>query len=468
MAVNLHSTHFRFGIDELAEGTHGWHANEDANPAQGVIDTDTTFLLRFTVQETGATAAGNVDSQFQCRKNTGTWQNITTTSSIAKAVAAAALTNGGNCTKRLGGTGTFESSGAGQTEDGLSGGNANDIAASGNSETECGLQILSADLAGGDVVEFRLTSPDFTITNDVVPSITVSGPTIVEADGAATGAATDSVIGRAVWAGVTAAAGVAADAVVAVALWAGVASSAGVAADSVVSGATAGSTASSAGVTTVDGQGEAGGGSDAAAAGTSEVSGVTAAIAAAGSSASGVGTISGIAAGFALADGSAPGTGLATGVGVSTAQADAFSAGASTPTGIGAALFLGTGQADGLAALSGLSASVIPGVGSGPGTATADAVSGVVSGSVTASAGVGSVTGDGAALLKGITKDSAGAPLGGCTVKLFLTSDDTCQGWTTSDESGNYTLTLPVAGPFFIVARKAGVAGTTVNTLAGP
>ena len=174
MAVNLHTTRYRFGVDELAESTHGWHAAENVNPTQGVIAVDTTFLLRFTVQETGGTAAANVDNQFQCRLNGGAFQNITTTSTIVKAVAAAAFANGANCTKRLAGTGTFETTAAGCTEDGLSGGASNDIAASGNSETECGLQIVSANVAHNDSIEFRLTSPDFTITNDVVPTITVS------------------------------------------------------------------------------------------------------------------------------------------------------------------------------------------------------------------------------------------------------------------------------------------------------
>ncbi len=191
MAVNLHATHYRFGIDELAESTHGWRAAEDANPAAGSVPVDTPFLLRFTVQDTGGTAAGNVDNRFQVKKNAGAFQDITTTSTVVKAVAAAALTNGGNCTKRLSGTGTFESTGAGQTETGLSGGNANDIAASGNSETECGLQIVSADVADTDVLTFRLTSPDFTITNDVVPTLTVaelrSGSGVVNAVGTLAG-----------------------------------------------------------------------------------------------------------------------------------------------------------------------------------------------------------------------------------------------------------------------------------------
>jgi hypothetical protein len=178
MAVNLHATHYRFGVDELAESTHGWHAAEDTNPAQGAIPNDTPFLLRFTVQETGGTAAANTDQQFQCSLNGGAFQNITTSSTVVKAVPSVAFTNGANCTKRLTGTGTFESSGAGCTEDGLSGGPANDIAASGNSETECGLQIVGTDVGPGDTITFRLTSPDFTITNDVVPTLTTELGTV--------------------------------------------------------------------------------------------------------------------------------------------------------------------------------------------------------------------------------------------------------------------------------------------------
>lgn len=173
MAVDLRTNHYRFGIDELAETTHGWYAAEDANPNPGVIPLDTTFLLRFNVQEVGGTIASNTDQQFQCRQNGGAWQDITTTSTIVKAVAAAAFANGADATKRLSGTGTFEASGAGCTEDGLSGGPQNDIAASGCSETECALQLLSANIAQGDTIEFRLTSPDFPITNNVVPTLAI-------------------------------------------------------------------------------------------------------------------------------------------------------------------------------------------------------------------------------------------------------------------------------------------------------
>jgi hypothetical protein len=172
MATDLRQTHFRFGVDELAESTHGWYATEDTN---AYLPVDTTFLLRFTEQESGGTAAANTDAQFQYNKNGAGWVDITTSSVIVKAVAAAAFTNGAACTKRLSGTGTFETSGAGCTEDGSSGGPANDIVASGNSETECGLQIVGAQVARGDTIQFRFTSPDWAVTYTVTPTATVLG-----------------------------------------------------------------------------------------------------------------------------------------------------------------------------------------------------------------------------------------------------------------------------------------------------
>ena len=72
--------------------------------------------------------------------------------------------------------------------------------------------------------------------------------------------------------------------------------------------------------------------------------------------------------------------------------------------------------------------------------------------------------------IAGITKDSTGAVLGSCTVHLFYTGPDQFISATTSDSStGAYSFKIgPTAGPFYVVAYKAGspdVAGTTVNTL---
>lgn len=170
MAVDLRQTHFRFGYDDGTESTHTWIANEDTNAA---VFTGTKFLLRFTVQEAGGTASVDTDFQFQYNKNAAGWNDITTSSSVVKSVTPGAWANGANCTKRLSGTGTFETSAAGCTTDGSSGGASCDIAASGNTETECALQLISADIADGDTIQFRLTSPDYAITYTVTPSLTV-------------------------------------------------------------------------------------------------------------------------------------------------------------------------------------------------------------------------------------------------------------------------------------------------------
>lgn len=72
--------------------------------------------------------------------------------------------------------------------------------------------------------------------------------------------------------------------------------------------------------------------------------------------------------------------------------------------------------------------------------------------------------------LSGITEDSAGAPLGGCTVDLFRADAyNTFVARTVSDGSGNYSFTLSDnAGTFYTRMYKSGapdVAGTSVNTL---
>src|SRR3990167_2033889 len=119
MAVT--QSHFRFGINSGTESSHGWHANEDTNPASGVLGLDSTFLLRFTLQ-CDATLQSNVDPEFRYSLNGGAWTAITAASSVVRAVTTTVFANAANTTKRLSGTGTFESSSQGCTHDGVSGG----------------------------------------------------------------------------------------------------------------------------------------------------------------------------------------------------------------------------------------------------------------------------------------------------------------------------------------------------------
>ena len=70
--------------------------------------------------------------------------------------------------------------------------------------------------------------------------------------------------------------------------------------------------------------------------------------------------------------------------------------------------------------------------------------------------------------LTGITRDSAGSTLGSCTVKVFGSADDLMKATTTSDGSGNYSVTLAINQPVYVVSYKTGspdVSGTTLNTL---
>ena len=67
----------------------------------------------------------------------------------------------------------------------------------------------------------------------------------------------------------------------------------------------------------------------------------------------------------------------------------------------------------------------------------------------------------------GVSRDSTGAALGACTIKVFRTSDDVLVASTTSDGSGNWTAYPNQQGPYYFVEYKAGapdVFGTSPNT----
>lgn len=69
---------------------------------------------------------------------------------------------------------------------------------------------------------------------------------------------------------------------------------------------------------------------------------------------------------------------------------------------------------------------------------------------------------------QGTTRDVNNSPLGGCTVKLFLTSDDSkVTPDITSEPDGAFIISTPNYAPHYIVTRKSGspeVAGVTVST----
>ena len=70
----------------------------------------------------------------------------------------------------------------------------------------------------------------------------------------------------------------------------------------------------------------------------------------------------------------------------------------------------------------------------------------------------------------GITRDSSGNPLPGCTVNLFRASDGLFIAQTVSDTIGYFEIYSQYDTAHFMVASKSGpsaVAGATINTLLG-
>jgi hypothetical protein len=68
--------------------------------------------------------------------------------------------------------------------------------------------------------------------------------------------------------------------------------------------------------------------------------------------------------------------------------------------------------------------------------------------------------------IQGVTKDSGGSPLGGVTVELYRTIDDTKQDGCISDAAGNYVLYSQYNDPHYVTAFKnPNLAGKTVESL---
>lgn len=70
--------------------------------------------------------------------------------------------------------------------------------------------------------------------------------------------------------------------------------------------------------------------------------------------------------------------------------------------------------------------------------------------------------------ISGVTCDQYFSPVGGVTVKLFRTLDDSLQASVVSEPDGSYLVTTPYSDAHYLVIYKSGTPdlfGTTVNTL---
>lgn len=125
----------------------------NANPS---LPTDTTYLIRFLIQETNGGTDTNNSFQLQYNLGGAGWNNVTSTSSVVRAIASGNLTDGGATTQRIG-AGTFISTNA-CVDSGD--GNTGTVSFAGNDEVEVlySFQIRSADVTPGAQIQLQITN----------------------------------------------------------------------------------------------------------------------------------------------------------------------------------------------------------------------------------------------------------------------------------------------------------------------
>jgi hypothetical protein len=155
-------------------------------------DADVVFRVRFAVEE-NAGGTGAAGGTIEANLNGGSFQAITTTSSIVKAVASSQFADDATTTDLgVGGAGGFVSGRGSET------GDPTDVTlTSQHTEFEYALQIVGADVANGDTIVIRLAGlnsytvagPSLTVTGVVTPPVDVDAALTVTAGITAEGSA---------------------------------------------------------------------------------------------------------------------------------------------------------------------------------------------------------------------------------------------------------------------------------------
>lgn len=159
---------------KYADGTCGDSAANATNrPWTQLVDTN--FRVRITVAETAGGAENNKSFKFQAKLNTGSWFDVTTSSTIVKAVATSGFADGDDTTQQIS-SGTYITDNDGCCEDGVISGVADFV--SNRAEYELSCQIVGTDVADNDTVYIQMvaTSGEAITTYSNTPSMTVDKP----------------------------------------------------------------------------------------------------------------------------------------------------------------------------------------------------------------------------------------------------------------------------------------------------
>lgn len=166
--------YFRFRDDDDSEAAATWRELLNIDTIYEAGDLDVNNRLRIGVAETGGNIGANEDVQFQYSLNSGAWTNISTTSSVVKAIATAHFNDMDDTTQQLT-SGGFDGS-TSCSETGECGGNQLDPPANGFSEVELCFQVISGDVSDGDTIDIRVLLDLALDEWNQVPRITISIP----------------------------------------------------------------------------------------------------------------------------------------------------------------------------------------------------------------------------------------------------------------------------------------------------
>lgn len=172
--------HARFRSDAgTADAAPTWYANEDTNYTADLSGGNLTLRVRFSVQE-NSVASTSTNWILRLSKNGGAYGAVTTATSSVKSIdAGSSADETAITTRRLtAGSGSFINGLYDET--GSTG--ALQITANNHTEFEYGIQLVAADVAHNDTLDFRVyrNTTAFT-TYSVTPRITVSKPVAVSA-----------------------------------------------------------------------------------------------------------------------------------------------------------------------------------------------------------------------------------------------------------------------------------------------
>ena len=193
MAVSFTQTAFRLRNDDGTEVTATWKAAANTNINVDMLGGNVPLRIRLCAQETGTTAATFAANLFMS-KNGGAYAQVTAATANAKVIDSANFVDNANTTQQVSAF-TFV---AGRMDDvdGTTGATASIVQNSGT-EFEFMVQLVAADLANGDTLDFRVyrsgvaiavytNTPRITIFEDAInvsqpvgaadqsPSLTVS------------------------------------------------------------------------------------------------------------------------------------------------------------------------------------------------------------------------------------------------------------------------------------------------------